>query len=124
MNCDIAEFVQAVAAEGAPCWKVFWPQCHTERAFTASTMPSAVGVSRSSRRNMPTRPASITATFPSRNAIWHESHTFTCFAYPSYTEADMVQIAEAVTKVIRWYAKRSGREPQCAEALEMARKTG
>ena len=33
MDCDIQQFVQAAVAEGAPCWKVFWPQCHTERAY-------------------------------------------------------------------------------------------
>ncbi len=33
MTCDIDKFVAAAGAEGAPCWKVFWPQCHTERAF-------------------------------------------------------------------------------------------
>ena len=33
MNCTIREFVDAAGAEGAPCWKVFWPQCHSERAF-------------------------------------------------------------------------------------------
>jgi hypothetical protein len=34
MGCDIEQFVKAAGAEGCPCWKVFWPQCHTERAFT------------------------------------------------------------------------------------------
>ncbi|GAF87422.1 unnamed protein product, partial [marine sediment metagenome] len=34
LNCDIGQFVAAAGAEGAPCWKVFWPQCHTERAFS------------------------------------------------------------------------------------------
>ncbi|NLE54435.1 MAG: DegT/DnrJ/EryC1/StrS family aminotransferase, partial [Lentisphaerae bacterium] len=33
MTCDIAQFVKAAGAEGAPCWKVFWPQCHTEKAY-------------------------------------------------------------------------------------------
>ena len=33
MSCDIQEFAKAAAAEGAPVWKVFWPQCHTEKAF-------------------------------------------------------------------------------------------
>jgi dTDP-4-amino-4,6-dideoxygalactose transaminase len=32
MNCDVMQFVKAAGAEGCPCWKVFWPQCHTERA--------------------------------------------------------------------------------------------
>jgi dTDP-4-amino-4,6-dideoxygalactose transaminase len=35
------------------------------------------------------------------NARWHESHTFTCFAYPTYTESDMEQIANAILKVIK-----------------------
>ncbi len=33
MNCDIDEFVKTAAAEGVPCWRVFWPQCHTEAAY-------------------------------------------------------------------------------------------
>ena len=113
MNCDIEEFVQAVVAEGAPCWKVFWPQCHTERAFMEHH-----GFGRS---NFPfvasgfTDPASVDYSRVSvPHAAWHESHTFTCFAYPSYTEEDMVQIARAITKVIRWYSKDSGGAPQSA----------
>ena len=35
MTCDIQHFVKAAGAEGAPCWRVFWPQCHTEKAFSA-----------------------------------------------------------------------------------------
>jgi dTDP-4-amino-4,6-dideoxygalactose transaminase len=123
MNCDIAEFVQAVAAEGAPCWKVFWPQCHTERAFTAhhgfgrSGFPFvAAGL---------TDPDSVDYSRVSvPHALWHETHTFTCFAYPSYTEEDMVQIAQAITKVICWYSKGSAREPQFTEAGELTRKPG
>ena len=33
MNCDIKKFADAAVAEGAPVWKVFWPQCHVEQAF-------------------------------------------------------------------------------------------
>ena len=39
------------------------------------------------------------------NARWHESHTFTCFAYPTFTSDDMHQIADALLKVINYYAK-------------------
>ena len=39
------------------------------------------------------------------NARWHEAHTFTCFAYPTYTESDMEQIAAAILKVIQAYSK-------------------
>jgi len=103
MNCDIQEFVSAAGAEGAPCWKVFWPQCHAEKAFqnrngfgnsgfpftsTEYTDPEAVDYSK--------------VEVP--NAFWHESHTFTCFAYPTFTEDDMRQIAAALVKVIRAYS--------------------
>ena len=103
MNCDIQEFVSAAGAEGAPCWKVFWPQCHAEKAFqnrngfgnsgfpftsTEYTDPEAVDYSK--------------VEVP--NAFWHESHTFTCFAYPTFTEDDMRQIAAALVKVIKAYS--------------------
>ena len=54
MNCDIQQFVRRPAAEGCPCWKVFWPQCHTERAFLEHA-GSATRASRSGRRNIPIR---------------------------------------------------------------------
>ena len=103
MNCDIQQFVAAAGAEGAPCWKVFWPQCHAEKAFqkrngfgdsgfpftsTEYTDPEAVDYSK--------------VEVP--NAVWHESHTFTCFAYPTFTEDDMRQIAAALVKVIKAYS--------------------
>ncbi|HUU90662.1 MAG TPA: DegT/DnrJ/EryC1/StrS family aminotransferase, partial [Phycisphaerae bacterium] len=37
------------------------------------------------------------------NARWHESHTFTCFAFPTCSEEDMEQIADALVKVIKAY---------------------
>ena len=39
------------------------------------------------------------------NARWYEIHTFTCFAFPTYTEEDMKQIANALVKVILAYSK-------------------
>jgi len=41
------------------------------------------------------------------NALWHETHTFTCFAYPTYSEEDMQQIAGALVKVIKAYSKKA-----------------
>ena len=104
MNCDIHQFVKAAAAEGAPVWKVFWPQCHTERAFTERHGFGAQGFPFNSKEF--TDPESVEyAKVCVPNALWHQDHTFTCFAYPTFTESDMTQIAEALKKVIRAYAK-------------------
>jgi dTDP-4-amino-4,6-dideoxygalactose transaminase len=103
MACDIQQFVKAAGAEGCPCWKVFWPQCHTERAFvehrgfgdsgfpfTSSEYADAVSVDYS-QVDVP-------------NARWHETHTFTCFAFPTFTADDMKQIAAGLVKVIRAFS--------------------
>jgi len=105
MNCDIRQFVEAAVAEGAPCWKVFWPQCHTERAFQEH---NAFGRAKFPFRSREyTNPASVDySQVEVPNALWHETHTFTCFAYPTFSEEDMHQIARALLKVIDAYAKR------------------
>ena len=103
MGCDIKEFVAAAGAEGAPCWKVFWPQCHTERAFLDQNGFGDTGFPFTSKEY--TTPASVDyGTVDVPNSLWHEDHTFTCFGYPTFTEEDMRQIADAVTKVVKAYA--------------------
>ncbi len=104
MRCDIAEFVKAVGAEGAPCWKVFWPQCHTERAFGDGNAFGRSGFPFRSREY--TNPASADYTrVEVPNAVWHQSHTFTCFAFPTYEPHHCEQIGAAIRKVLRAYAK-------------------
>jgi dTDP-4-amino-4,6-dideoxygalactose transaminase len=104
MRCDIKQFVTAAAAEGIPCWKVFWPQCHTEKAFQEH---HAFGRSRFPFRSKEyASPASVDySQVEVPNALWHETHTFTCFAFPTFTVSDMEQIAEGLIKVIRHYQK-------------------
>jgi hypothetical protein len=105
MDCTIQEFVAAAGAEGAPCWKVFWPQCHTERAFQ-----EANGFGRSGFPFRSMEYASAGSADYSKvevpNSLWHEKHTFTCFAYPTYTEENCREIAAALVKVIKAYSKR------------------
>jgi len=103
MNCDIAQFVAAAGAEGAPCWKVFWPQCHTERAFTERRGFGNSGFPFTSKEY--TDPVSVDySQVEVPNARWHESHTFTCFAFPTYSEDDTKQIAAALVKVIKAFS--------------------
>ena len=104
MDCDIMKFVEAAAAEGAPCWKVFWPQCHTEQDFQQHNAFGKSGFPFTSKEY--TDPANVDySKVEVPNALWHETHTFTCFPYPTFTESDMEQIANAVVKVINAYAK-------------------
>jgi dTDP-4-amino-4,6-dideoxygalactose transaminase len=104
MRCNIQQFVEAAAAEGAPCWKVFWPQCHTERAFREFNSFGNSGFPFRSKEYA--NPASVDyARVEVPNALWHETHTFTVFPYPTFEEGDMHQIAEALVKVIAAYSR-------------------
>lgn len=104
MRCTIEEFLHTLGAEGAPCWKVFWPQCHTERAFQEHR-----GFANSHfpfRSTEFTDPASVrydNVEVP--NAIWHQSRTFITFIFPTYEEAHMAGIAKAIRKVVAAFAK-------------------
>lgn len=104
MNCNIQEFVSAAAAEGATVWKVFWPQCHTEGAFQKHNSFGKSGFPFTSKEYA--NPESVDySNVDVPNAKWHEHHTFTCFAYPTYTVDDCEQIGQALRKVILAYSK-------------------
>ena len=104
MTCDIGKFVAACGAEGAPCWKVFWPQCHTEKAYREHNSFGKSGFPFTSKEY--TDPESVDySKVQVPNAVWHQSHTFTCFAFPTYNEDDCRQIGEALAKVIKAYSK-------------------
>lgn len=104
MKCDIKEFVEAAVAEGAPVWKVFWPQCHTEQAFQNHISFGKSGFPFKSKEY--TNPASVDySNVVVPNAKWHEQHTFTCFAFPTYTVENCEQIGAALRKVILAYSK-------------------
>jgi len=104
MRCNIDEFVKAAGAEGAPCWKVFWPQCHTECAFREGQAFGRSGFPFKSKEY--TTAASVDyRQVHVPNAAWHQTHTFTCFAFPTYEPQHCEQIGAALKKVIRAYAK-------------------
>jgi dTDP-4-amino-4,6-dideoxygalactose transaminase len=104
LKCDIQQFVKAAAAEGAPCWKVFWPQCHTEKAYREHRAFGRSGFPFRSREYAD--PASVDySKVEVPNSLWHETHTFTCFAYPTYSEEDCRQIAAALLKVLDAYTR-------------------
>jgi len=103
MKCDIDHFVRTADAEGAPCWKVFWPQCHTEKAFQEHNAFGKSGFPFNS--NEYSDPESVNYSMVDvPNALWHQSHTFTCFAFPTFTEDDCRQIGRALAKVIQAFS--------------------
>ena len=103
MKCDIGQFAAAAVAEGAPVWQVFWPQCHTEKAFTEKHAFGRSGFPFTSTEYAD--PESVDySKVEVPNAIWHQSHTFTCFAFPTYSEEDCAQVGRALRKVIQAYA--------------------
>jgi len=104
MKCNIRQFVEAVVAEGAPVWKVFWPQCHTEQAFQKHIAFGRSGFPFKSKEY--TNPESVNySNIEVPNARWHEEHTFTCFAFPTYTVENCEEIGDALRKVILAYSK-------------------
>ena len=104
MTCDINEFVSTSSAEGAPCWRVFWPQCHTERAFQEYNSFGKSGFPFKSKEYTDAKSVDYRKV-EVPNAVWHQSHTFTCFAFPTYAEEDCRQIGSALVKVIKAYSK-------------------
>jgi len=104
MTCDINQFVAAAGAEGTPCWRVFWPQCHTEKAFQEYNSFGKSGFPFKSKEY--TNPESVNySDVEIPNALWHQSHTFTCFAYPTFSKENCRQIGKALAKVIKAYSK-------------------
>ena len=104
MGCDIQQFVTALGAEGAPCWRVFWPQCHTEKAFQKHRGLGRASFPFKSREY--TTPSSVDySKVEVPNSTWHEAHTFVTFIFPTYTRKNMKEIAVAIRKVIDAYAR-------------------
>jgi len=103
MSCDIRQFVEAATAEGAPVWRVFWPQCHTEKAFQEHKGFGDSGFPFRSAEYTTQASADYTRV-EVPNARWHETHTFTCFAFPVYSEQNIREIAGALVKVIKAFA--------------------
>ena len=104
MDCDMETFLAALGAEGAPCWKVFWPQCHTEQAFREHRSFGRSGFPfRSEEYSEPASVAYGEVDVP--NAVWHQARTFITFVFPTYEEEHMQGIAAAIRKVVAAYAK-------------------
>ena len=104
MRCDIRQFVDAVVAEGAAVWKVFWPQCHLENSFQKHISFGKSGFPFTSKEYSDLQSVDYSKV-DVPNALWHETHTFTCFAFPTFTVENCEQIGDALRKVILAFSK-------------------
>ncbi len=104
MDCGMGEFLAALGAEGAPCWNVFWPQCHTEGAYRDHNAYGFSGFPFTSKEYAD--PESVDySRVEVPNAVWHQSRTFITFVFPTYEEEHMRGIAAGIKKVAAAYAK-------------------
>jgi dTDP-4-amino-4,6-dideoxygalactose transaminase len=105
MNCDMAAFLEALGAEGVPCWKVFWPQCHTEQAFQEH---SGFGYSKFpfECQEYTTAESADYSKVSVPNAEWHQDRTFITFIFPTYEEKHMEAFGQGIRKVIRALRER------------------
>jgi len=104
MTCDMATFLDALGAEGVPCWKVFWPQSHTEQAYREH---NGFGFSKfpfESREYARRQSVNYSKTNVP-NSKWHQTRTLITFLFPTYEEEHMRGIARGIKKVIDAFAK-------------------
>jgi dTDP-4-amino-4,6-dideoxygalactose transaminase len=104
MDCDMTGFLAALGAEGVPCWNVFWPQCHTEKAFQEHNAFCDSKFPFESKEYAD--PASVDySNVQVPNAVWHQDRTFITFIFPTYEEAHVQAFAAGMKKCIAAYAK-------------------
>ncbi|HOJ20296.1 MAG TPA: DegT/DnrJ/EryC1/StrS family aminotransferase, partial [Armatimonadota bacterium] len=103
LTCDIKQFTAALGAEGIPAGPVLWPQCYQEKAYQERR---GFG-----RLNYPfgdpsARPEAVQyEKVFCPNAAYLEKNTFFVPVHPVYEEKHMEQIAAAILKVAKAYAK-------------------
>ncbi len=104
MRCNMETFLAALEAEGVPCWKVFWPQCHTEQAFREH---NGFGYSKFpfDSKEFTDPPSVDYSRVEAPTATWHQTRTFITFIFPTYGEEFMHGIASAIKKVIAAYSR-------------------
>ncbi|MCP4643016.1 MAG: DegT/DnrJ/EryC1/StrS family aminotransferase [bacterium] len=104
MSCDMDTYLKALMAEGVVCWRVFWPQCHTEKAFQEH---QAFGDSQFPflSKEYATPESVDYGNVEVPNAVWHQDRTFITFIHPTYEEEHVQGFAAGIKKVIVAYAK-------------------
>jgi len=104
MKCDRDKLIKALTAEGVPAWRSFWPQSYSERAFREHNGFGRVKFPFRSKEYTNPESVQYDKVFCA-NAAWLEKRTFIVHCYPTLEEEHMFLIADAIKKVLDYYAK-------------------
>lgn len=99
MGCTIEAFMAGARADGLPVRFAFTPDGHRERAYREHRAFGRTGFPFTSPHTDPDHVRYDTVRVS--NADWHKTHTFACFAHPTYEPAHCRQIADALVDRIR-----------------------
>ena len=105
LRVDKKTILKALAAEGLPVWREFWPQCYKERAYLEHNGFGRVKFPFESREYTDPKSVQYDKVY-CPNAAWLEERTFIVHCYPTLEEEHMRLIAEGIKKVLRYYRKR------------------
>ncbi len=103
LTVEARDFFQAVSAEGVPAGPVQWPQGYKEKCYSEHKGFGRFGYPFGDPN---ARPEAVDyASVHCENAAWAEERTFFVPVHPTYEEQDMRDLAAAIKKVGRAYAK-------------------
>lgn len=103
ISIDGKKFFQALTEEGVPAGPVLWPQCYKERVFQEH---NGYGRLQYPFRDPATRPEAVEyRNVFCANAAEVEPKVFFVPTHPTYEESDMQDLAAAILKLGRYYAK-------------------
>lgn len=103
LSCDIKQFTAALGAEGIPAGPVLWPQCYQEKAYQERRGFGRLSYPFGDPSARPEAVQYDKVYCP--NAAYLEKNTFFVPVHPVYEEKHMEQIAAAILKVAKAYAK-------------------
>jgi dTDP-4-amino-4,6-dideoxygalactose transaminase len=104
LKADKGRILDALAAEGLPVWREFWPQCYKERAFLDHNGFGDAKFPFESEEYSDRRAVDYDRVF-CPNAAWLEDRTFIVHCYPTLEAEHMELIADGILKVLDHYSK-------------------
>jgi dTDP-4-amino-4,6-dideoxygalactose transaminase len=104
LNVDKKTIVKALAAEGLPVWREFWPQCYKERAYIEHNGFGRSKFPFESKEYADTKSVQYDKVY-CPNAAWLEERTFIVHCYPTLEEEHIRLIIKGIKKVLDHYRR-------------------